>query len=114
MLPSLCRIALENAFRETAWIRHHRSGAPEHALQAAVGGVDRLMKVVALALSGDAGRTGDVCRELGTLCGPRAVNLLKKCQDGAHAVGAQITEPHRFVDGIEIMAQKVRKPEVTP
>ncbi|MCX4233796.1 AAA family ATPase [Streptomyces ortus] len=114
VLPSLCRIALENAFLEAAWIRHHRSGAPEHTLQAAVGGADKLMKVTALALFGDAERTGDVYRELRTLCGPRAVDLLKQCQDGAHAAGAQITDPHRFVDDIEIMAQKVRKPEATP
>ncbi|WP_326655938.1 AAA family ATPase [Streptomyces anthocyanicus] len=26
VLPSLCRIALENAFLEAAWIRHHRAG----------------------------------------------------------------------------------------
>ncbi|WOT35390.1 AAA family ATPase [Streptomyces coeruleorubidus] len=113
VLPSLCRIALENAFLEAAWIRHHRSGAPEDELQAAVGSADKLMKVAALALFGDAGRTGDVYRELRTLCGPRAVDLLKECQNGAHATGAQIADPHRFVDDIEIMAQKVRKPGVT-
>ncbi|MGW0187175.1 AAA family ATPase [Streptomyces sp. NPDC003362] len=113
VLPSLCRIALENAFLEAAWIRHHRSGAPEDELQAAVGSADKLMKVAALALFGDAGRTGDVYRELRTLCGPRAVELLKECQNGAHARGAQIADPHRFVDDIEIMAHKVRKPVVT-
>ncbi|GLW17642.1 hypothetical protein Stsp01_43850 [Streptomyces sp. NBRC 13847] len=113
VLPSLCRIALENAFLEAAWIRNHRSGAPEHALQAAVGEADKLLKVAALALFGDAARTGDVYRELRTLCGPRAVELLKQCQSGAHAAGAQIIAPHRFVDDIETMAQKVRKPEVT-
>ncbi|MFF7565249.1 AAA family ATPase [Streptomyces pseudovenezuelae] len=113
VLPSLCRIALENAFLEAVWIRHHRSGAPEDELQAAVGSADKLMKVAALALFGDAGRTGDVYRELRTLCGPRAVDLLKECQNGSHATGAQITDPHRFVDDIEIMVQKVRKPGVT-
>jgi hypothetical protein len=113
VLPSLCRIALENAFLEAAWIRHHRSGAPEDELQAAVVSADKLMKVAALALFGDAGRTGDVYGELRTLCGPRAVDLLKECQNGAHAMGAQITDPHRFVDDIEIIAQKVRKSGVT-
>ncbi|HLL35868.1 MAG TPA: AAA family ATPase [Streptomyces sp.] len=113
VLPSLCRIALENAFIEAAWIRHHRSGGPEHALQAAVTDADKLMKVAALALFGDVGRTGDVYRELRTLCGQRAVDLLKQCQNGAHPQGAQITDPHRFVDDIATMAQKVRKPEVS-
>lgn len=110
VLPSLCRIALENAFLEAAWIRHHRSGAPEHALQEAVGEADKLLKVAALALFGDAGRTGDVYGELRALCGPRAVALIKQCQNGAHAGGAQIIDPHRFVDDIETMTQKVRTP----
>ncbi|MGW7297511.1 AAA family ATPase [Streptomyces sp. NPDC054829] len=113
VLPSLCRIALENAFLEAAWIRHHRSGAPEDELQAAVGSADKLMKVAALALFGDVGRTGDVYRELRTLCGPRAVELLTVCQKGAHPEGAQIADPHRFVRDIETMAQKVRKPGVS-
>ncbi|WP_245173477.1 hypothetical protein [Streptomyces aureus] len=113
VLPSLCRIALENAFLEAAWIRHHRSGGPEHALQAAVSDADKLMKVAALALFGDAGRTADVYRELRARCGPRAVDLLKQCQSGAHATGVKITGPHRFVDEITVFAQKVRKPEVT-
>ncbi|WP_326655936.1 hypothetical protein [Streptomyces anthocyanicus] len=70
------------------------------------------MKVAALALFGDAGRTGDVYRELLSRCGPHAVDLFKQCQDGAHAAGARITDPHRFVDAVETMAQKVRRPEV--
>ncbi len=113
VLPSLCRIALENAFIEAAWIRHHRTGGPEHVLHAAVTDADKLMKVAALALFGDIERTGDVYRKLNALCGPRAVGLFKQCQDGAHASGAQITDPHRFVNDVEAIAQKVRKPEVT-
>ncbi|MGW0209075.1 hypothetical protein ACWDZ8_25880 [Streptomyces sp. NPDC003233] len=62
---------------------------------------------------GDIERTDDVYRELRARCGPRAVDLLKQCQSGAHAPGARITDPHRFVDEIQDLAQKVRKPEVT-
>ncbi|WP_431961927.1 AAA family ATPase [Actinacidiphila sp. bgisy160] len=113
VLPSLCRIALENAFIEAAWIQHHRSGGPEHTLQAAVTDADKLMKVAALALFGDVGRTGDVYQRLRVLCGPHAVSFIKRCQNGAHAVGTAIGDPHRFVDEIEAIAQKVRKPEVT-
>ncbi len=113
VLPSLCRIALENAFIEAAWIRHHRSGGPEYELQAAVTDADKLMKVAALALFGDVERTDEVYRGLRALCGPRAVDLLQQCQAGAHATGTQIINPHRFVDDIEAIAQKVRKPEVT-
>lgn len=114
VLPSLCRIALENAFVEGAWIRHHRSGGSEQDLLAAIADSDRLMKVAALALLGDSNRTdGEVRRALAALCGPRAVELLKQCQRGAHPTGAQITDPHRFVDEIKTIAEKVRKPEVT-
>jgi hypothetical protein len=113
VLPSLCRIALENAFIEAAWIRQHRAGGPEHALHTAVSDADKLMNVAALALFGDIERTGDVYRKLNALCGPRAVDLFKQCQHGAHATGAQITDPRRFVDDVEAIARKVRKPEVT-
>lgn len=112
VLPGLCRIALENAFLEAAWIRHHRSGGSERELHQAVADADKLMKVAALALFGDIGRTGEVYRKLTALCGPRAVGLVKQCQGGAHAGGAQIADPYRFVDEIESIAQKVRKPEV--
>lgn len=112
VLPSLCRIALENAFVEVAWVQHHRSGASEHELQSAVADADKLMEMAALAFFGDIGRTGDVYRELRTRCGPRSVDLLKQCQSGAHATGARIADPHRFVDEIEDLARKVRKAEV--
>ncbi|MFJ9360773.1 AAA family ATPase [Streptomyces mirabilis] len=113
VLPSLCRIALENAFLEAAWVQHHRSGGSERDLHAAVADADKLMKMAALAFFGDIGRTDDVYRELRTRCGPRAVDLLKQCQNGAHATGARIADAHHFVDEIEDLAQKVRTAGVT-
>ncbi|MET7843202.1 AAA family ATPase [Streptomyces sp. NPDC005356] len=113
VLPSLCRIALENAFVEAAWVQHHRSGGSEHDLHAAVADADKLMKMAALAFFGDVGRTGDVYRELRTRCGPRSVDLLKQCQSGAHSAGARIADAHRFVDEIKDLAQKVRTAGVT-
>jgi recombinational DNA repair ATPase RecF len=112
VLPALCRIALENAFVEAAWVQHHRSGGSEHDLQSAMADADKLMKMAALAFFGDIGRTGDVYRELRTRCGPRAVDLLKQCQSGAHAMGTRIADAHRFVTEISELAQKVRKTEV--
>ncbi|MFI9605433.1 hypothetical protein ACIHCX_37445 [Streptomyces sp. NPDC052043] len=73
---------------------------------------NKLMKVAALAFFGDIGRTDDVYRELRARCGPRAVDILKQCQNGAHATGAQITDTHRFVDEVQDLVQRVRKPEV--
>ncbi|MET7904789.1 AAA family ATPase [Streptomyces sp. NPDC005355] len=113
VLPSLCRIALENAFVEAACVQHHRSGGSERDLQSAVADADKLMKMAALAFFGDIGRSSDVYRELRTRCGPRSVDLLKQCQSGAHATGTRIADPHRFVDEINDLAQKVRKAEVT-
>lgn len=113
VLPSLCRIALENAFVEAAWVQHHRSGGSEHDLHAAVADADKLMKMAALAFFADVGRTDDVYRELRTRCGPRAVDLLKQCQNGAHATGARMADAHHFVDEIEDLAQKVRTAGVT-
>ncbi|MFF4650891.1 AAA family ATPase [Streptomyces sp. NPDC001380] len=113
VLPSLCRIALENAFLDAAWIRHHRSGGSEHELQAAVGDADKLMKVAALALFGDVKRINDVVPELSARHGARVSALVRQCQSGAHPQGARITDPHGFVNDVEALAQKVRKPAVT-
>ncbi|WP_405476579.1 AAA family ATPase [Streptomyces sp. NBC_00009] len=113
VLPSLCRIALENAFVEAAWVQYHRSGGSEHDLHASVADADKLMKMAALAFFGDIGRTDDVYRELRTRCGPRSVDLLKQCQNGAHATGARIADAHHFVDEIKDLAQKVRTAGVT-
>jgi hypothetical protein len=113
VLPSLCRIALENAFVEAAWVQHHRSGGSDHDLHASVADADKLMKMAALAFFGDVDRTGDVYRELRTRCGPRSVDLLKQCQNGAHATGARIADAHHFVDEIKDLAQKVRTAGVT-
>jgi recombinational DNA repair ATPase RecF len=114
VLPGLCRTALENAFTEAAWIRHYRSGGDEHVLEAAIADAEKLIKVAALALFGDVERTGDVYSELARECGGwRAVDIFKQCQSGAHSTGAEIPDPHRFVNHVEQIAEKVRKPPVT-
>ncbi|SBW20864.1 hypothetical protein FDG2_1828 [Candidatus Protofrankia californiensis] len=114
VLPSLCRIALENAFIEAAWIRHHRSGGgSEQILQAAVAKSDRLKEVAALALFGDVERADEVDQELRTLYGPYDVGLVRQCQEGSHSEGTQIADAHRFVRDIEAIVAKVRKPQVT-
>ncbi|WP_369248129.1 AAA family ATPase [Streptomyces sp. R41] len=111
VLPSLCRIALENAFLEAAWIKHHLSGGPEQELHAAVDDAEKFTKVAALALFGDITRIRDVDEEVRNRYGAQAAYLIKQCQRGAHAAGAQITDARRFVQDVEALAQKVRKPE---
>jgi recombinational DNA repair ATPase RecF len=113
VLPGLCRAALENAFLEAAWIRHHRGGGQGELLQAVATDADRFAALAALALFGDAARAGDVQRELRARYGHRAAELVRQCQDGAHPAGTRITEPHRFVDEIAALTEKVRKPEET-
>jgi ABC-type Mn2+/Zn2+ transport system ATPase subunit len=110
VLPGLCRAVLENAFTEAAWVRNYRSGGDEHALQAALTDADRFNKLAALALFGDIGRTADLARELAAVCGGwHAVDIVRQCQDGAHVGGASIPDPHRFVDQVADVAEKVRR-----
>ncbi|MEU7026534.1 AAA family ATPase [Streptomyces sp. NPDC046275] len=113
VLPGLCRIALENAFLEAAWIRHHRAGGSEHDLQDAIDGAERFRKVAAFALFGDVRREHDVESEVRRLYGDQAYSLIRRCQQGAHPDGATIHDPHRFVSDVEDLAKKVRKPEVS-
>ncbi|MFC9584610.1 AAA family ATPase [Streptomyces yangpuensis] len=113
VLPGLCRIALENAFLEAAWIRHHRTGGSEHDLQAAIDSAERFLEVAAFALFGDVKRGGDVTGEVLRRYGNAAWSLIKQCQNGSHAGGASIPDPHGFVSDVADLAQKIRKPEVT-
>lgn len=113
VLPGLCRIALENAFLEAAWIRHHRTGGSEHDLQAAIDSAERFQEVAAFALFGDVSRSSDVKEEVRRRYGSPACSLIQQCQKGAHSDGASIPDPHRFVTDVENLAQKIRKPEVT-
>ncbi|SQD98122.1 DNA repair ATPase [Parafrankia sp. Ea1.12] len=113
VLPGVCRTALESAFTEAAWIRHHRDGGDERVLQTAIDGSGKLDKVAAIALFGDVARTRDVYGELARLCGgSHAVEIVKQCQRGAHGFGAQISDPHRFVDRVEEIVEKIRRPQV--
>ncbi|MFD3465614.1 AAA family ATPase [Streptomyces sp. NPDC058682] len=113
VLPGLCRIALENAFLEAAWIRHHRTGGSEHDLQAAIDSAERFHEVAAFALFGDVERGSDVREEVRRRYGSPACSLIHQCQKGAHPDGTSIPNPHRFVTDVEALAQKIRKPEVT-
>ncbi|CAO5241405.1 ATP-binding protein [Frankia sp. AgKG'84/4] len=109
VLPGLCRIALENAFTEAAWLRHHQAGGAEPVFDAALSEAEKLTKVAALAFFGDAKRSDDVYGELTDRCGDWAVKVVQDCQQGAHGSGAQIEDPLRFVDLVGHIAKTVRR-----
>ncbi|MEU0400392.1 AAA family ATPase [Streptomyces sp. NPDC006197] len=113
VLPGLCRIALENAFLEAAWVRHHRTGGSERDLQDAIDGAERFREVAAFALFGDVRRGNDVEFEVRRRHGDQAWSLIRKCQRGAHPGGTSIRDPHRFVTDVENLTKKIRRPEAT-
>lgn len=108
-----CPVCAVSPWRTPSWIKHHLSGGPEQELHAAVDEAEKFTKVAALALLGDITRIRDVDEEVKTRYGAQAAYLIKQCQRGAHAAGAQITDPRRFVQDVEALAQKVRKAEGT-
>ncbi|WP_414504789.1 AAA family ATPase [Streptomyces sp. NEAU-L66] len=112
VLPGLCRTVLERAFSEAAWLRLHRAGLTEHQAEKTVAAAVTLRDIAALGLFGDLSRTGDVYRELRKRCGPAAVNLVRRCQEGAHPSGTSMPDPLQFVREVKVVAQIVRKPEV--
>lgn len=111
VLPGLCRTVLERAFAEAAWLRLHRAGVTEHEAEKTVAAAVSLMDIAALGLFGDMSRTGDVYRELRRRCDAGAIDLLRRCQEGAHPSGTAMPDPGRFVDAVHAVAQEVRKPE---
>ncbi|CAO5166434.1 Nuclease SbcCD subunit C [Frankia sp. AiPs1] len=110
VLPSLGRIALENAFTEAAWIRYHKAGGAEPIFDEALSEAEKFTKLAALALFGDAKRSGDVYGEIRNRCGDWAVKVVQDCQKGNHPGGATIDDPVRFVDLVESIANTVRRP----
>ncbi|MFC9229884.1 AAA family ATPase [Streptomyces decoyicus] len=111
VLPGLCRTVLERAFTEAAWLRLHRAGLTEHEAEKTVAAAITLRDIAALGLFGDPSRTGDVYRELRRCCGPGAVDLVRRCQEGAHPSGTSIPDARQFVKDIKAVAQTVRKTE---
>ncbi|GAA2539153.1 MULTISPECIES: AAA family ATPase [Streptomyces] len=112
VLPGLCRTVLERALSEAAWLLLHRAGLPEHEAEKTVAAAVTLMDVAALGLFGDPSKTaGDVYRELRRRCGPEAVDLVRRCQKGAHPSGTPMPDPLRFVGDVAAVARTVRKPE---
>ncbi|MFG2830561.1 AAA family ATPase [Streptomyces sp. NPDC048434] len=111
VLPGLCRSVLERAFSEAAWLRLHRAGLTEPEAEKTVAAAITLRDIAALGLFGDLSRTGDVYRELRRRCGPGAVDLVRRCQEGAHPSGTSMPDPLQFVRDIKVVAQTVRKPE---
>ncbi|MFJ1582564.1 AAA family ATPase [Streptomyces sp. NPDC088197] len=115
VLPGLCRTVLERAFSEAAWLRLHRAGVAEDEAEKAVVGAVRLLEIASLGLFGEPSRTaGEVYRELRRRCGPEAVDLVRRCQEGAHESGTSMPDPLRFVNEIKAVALAVRKPEEAP
>lgn len=115
VLPGLCRTVLERAFSDAAWLRLHRAGVAEDEAEKAVVGAVRLLEVAALGLFGDRSRpAGEVYRELRRRCGPGAVDLVRRCQEGAHEPGTPMPDPLRFVSEIKAVALTVRNPEEAP
>lgn len=115
VLPSLCRTVLERAFADAAWLRLHRAGLAEQEAEKTVAGAVTLLDIAALGLFGDPSKRADeIYRELRRRCGPRAVDLVRQCQEGAHPSGTSMPDPHRFVDDIKTVALTVRKSEEGP
>ncbi|GAA1926927.1 ATP-binding protein [Streptomyces sodiiphilus] len=112
VLPSLCRTVLERAFSEAAWLRLHRAGLTEYEAEKTVSAAVGLMDIAGPGLLGvPSKRAGDIYRELRRRCGPGAVDLIRRCQEGAHPSGTPMPDPQRFVREIGAIAQIVRKPE---
>ncbi|WP_262412124.1 hypothetical protein [Streptomyces fungicidicus] len=108
VLPGLCRIALENAFLEAAWTRHHRTGGSEHDLQIAIDSAERFQEVAAFALFGDASRSSDVKEELRRRYGSPACSLIQQCAEDPQAGGDRmITASPVSVEGLLLTADRL-------
>lgn len=114
VLPSLCREALATAIVEAAWLRRNRTGLPAEHIQSAIDTTERLLPLASFALFDDGLVHPDeeVRSRLRALYGNESTTLIHQCQQGAHPGGFLPHDPVAFVRRVEVLAARIRTPEV--
>jgi recombinational DNA repair ATPase RecF len=85
VVPGLCRLAVEAAFTEAIRRAQLRAGRRHAQVEADIEAADKLTKLAALALFGDAAKGGDVLRRLNSW-GRSAADTYQAVNKGAHHV----------------------------
>lgn len=102
VVPVFCRSALEAAAVERFTRAELRNGSAAHEVGAKLDAAKTAMQTLALGLFGDSERSGEVFRHLNAKS-RSYTDCLKKCQEGAHDVGANDLES--LVEDAERFAQ---------
>lgn len=84
VVPGFCRLAVEAACTEAVRRRRLSKGDAHAAVEATLEDARTLYQKVALALSDDATKGGEVLTGLKNRCGVWAVDVFKSCNEGAH------------------------------
>lgn len=108
VLYGLCRSVLERAFTEVAWRRLHRDGVPEHTAEEILAEARKLTQIAAVAYFGDSSLSTKTFEQIKKLHGAAAVDVVHRCQNGAHGGVAAPTQPLRFIQDIADLAESLR------
>jgi hypothetical protein len=82
VVPGLCRLALEAACMEVVRRRRLGRGEPHAEVERALGDAGRLVRLLALALFDDAGRSASVLPRLEAEVGAPAAGAVRHCDEG--------------------------------
>jgi ABC-type Mn2+/Zn2+ transport system ATPase subunit len=106
VVPGLCRTALEAGLTEGVWRRQLRDGRGHGEIEALLEDARvRLTPLAALALTGDAGRGGDVLPRLNSW-GRSFADTYQALNHGAH--GAHTGDPGQLIHGTRALVDKIR------
>ena len=91
VVPGLCRHAVEAACIDVACRKLLAAGTAHADVERVLADQNTLLQTLALAIFGDAGRSGDVMSHVNSKWGGRAGDTVMVCNKGAHAVAATFT-----------------------
>ena len=91
VVPGLCRHAVEAACIDVSRRRLLAAGTPHAEVEAALAGQTTFLKQLALALFGDAEKSGDVMSTVNSKWGSRAGDTVMLCNKGAHGIAGSFS-----------------------
>ncbi len=107
VVPSLCRQAIEAACLESGRRRLLRIGMGLEESEEKWADAPRLLPRIAIALYGEADRSGDVYGTLNNKFGRWAADTVRACNEMAHSGAPEGTDLKAFVDRAESLAKEL-------
>jgi energy-coupling factor transporter ATP-binding protein EcfA2 len=107
VIPGLCRQAIEAACIESGRRRLLDSGLTHVECEAALANAAKLLPLVAIALFGDADRSGDVYSTLNNKFGRSGTDTIRECNSLTHSGASNTVDLRELINRTESLAERL-------